>query len=132
MAFSQSDVGACHCIAETLGSKYDLPHGVCNAVFLPYIMAYNKAYALEEYSKLAGVWGASFDTPEEGADKAVSMVKELAKTLNLHGFDETGVHKDDFERLAELSVENNSTESNPRSMGKEDYMAVLEQAYQGN
>ena len=41
IAFSHSDVASVHCVAESLGGLYDLPHGTCNAIFLPYVMEYS-------------------------------------------------------------------------------------------
>jgi len=49
IAFSHSDVAAVHCVAEALGGKYDAAHGVCNAVVLPAVMAYN----MDAWSRLA-------------------------------------------------------------------------------
>ncbi len=43
MAFGNSDVGAVHCLGESVGALYDAPHGVANAVFLPLIMEFNVA-----------------------------------------------------------------------------------------
>ncbi len=129
MAFSQSDVGACHCMAEALGSRHDAPHGTCNAVLLPYIMAYNQEYAREEYSELAKVFGADFESKEEGARIAVEKVQTLARLLKLPNFDELDIAPEDFEQLAELSVKNISTQSNPRPMGQEDYVEVFKRAY---
>ncbi|MDR1573562.1 MAG: iron-containing alcohol dehydrogenase, partial [Clostridiales Family XIII bacterium] len=41
ICFGNSDIGGCHCVSEALGGLYDTPHGVANAVMLPYIMEYN-------------------------------------------------------------------------------------------
>ncbi|MGV3464967.1 MAG: iron-containing alcohol dehydrogenase, partial [Heyndrickxia sp.] len=41
LCFGSADVAAVHCLAEGLGSLYDTPHGVANAVFLPYVIAFN-------------------------------------------------------------------------------------------
>ena len=37
-AFSRSYVGYCHAVAHTLGGKYHTPHGLANAVLLPYVL----------------------------------------------------------------------------------------------
>ena len=47
IAFSHSDVGSVHCMAEALGGVYDAPHGICNAVLLPYVMEYNVEFCLK-------------------------------------------------------------------------------------
>jgi len=44
-------------------------------------------------------------------------------------FSSLKVDINDFEKIAEMSVKNISTESNPRPMTKEDYLTVIENAY---
>jgi len=131
IAFSHSDVASVHCLAESLGSIYDAPHGTCNAILLPYVMDYSKDYCMERYARIAGIMGAKFKTNEEGAHKAVELVKKLTVDVSLPSFKSLNVKKSDFALIAEMSARNISTESNPRKMCKEDYMAVLEMAYNG-
>ena len=71
ISFSHADVASVHCIAESLGSMYDLPHGTCNAIFLPYVMEYNMEYCKERYARVATAMGLTWETVEEGAKKAV-------------------------------------------------------------
>ena len=129
IAFSHSDVASVHCIAESLGGVYDLPHGVCNAVFLPHVMEYNMDYCLERYARIAKAMGLNFENEKEGAKIAVQAVKKLALDVKLPLFSSLNVNTDDFEKLAEMSDKNISTESNPRPMTKEDYLKVIENAY---
>ena len=67
IAFSHSDVASVHCIAESLGGVYDLPHGVCNSIFLPHVMEYNMEYCVERYARLAKAMGLSFENEREGS-----------------------------------------------------------------
>jgi alcohol dehydrogenase len=67
IAFSHSDVASVHCIAESLGGLYDLPHGVCNAIFLPYVMEYNMEYCEQRYARIARAMGLTPDTGSGGA-----------------------------------------------------------------
>ncbi|MDO4530424.1 MAG: iron-containing alcohol dehydrogenase [Bacillota bacterium] len=129
IAFSHSDVASVHCVAESLGGLYDLPHGMCNAIFLPYVMEYSSAYCPEKYADIAKAMGLSFSTVQEGARAAVEEVKQLCKDVQLPAFKELGVDKSSFEQIAEMSARNISTESNPRPMSKEDYLNVLHAAY---
>ena len=67
IAFSHSDVASVHCVAESLGGLYDLPHGMCNAIFLPYVMEYSSEYCMQRYADIAGAMSigyASFQTCE--------------------------------------------------------------------
>jgi len=128
MAFSHSDVGSVHCMAEALGGVYDAPHGMCNAVLLPYVMEYNAEFCLEKYARIAQAMGEIFDTIEEGAMKAVERVKELAVDVGLPSFKSLGVKEEDLEKLADMAAKNISTESNPREMTKEDYLTLFRRA----
>lgn len=125
MAFSHSDVAAVHCIAEALGGKYDLAHGVCNAVVLPAIMEYNMDFCTEKYARIARAMGFSYRNTRSGAQKVVAAVKKLASDLNLPEFNELGVKKADFDELAGNSAANGSNADNPRPMGKEDYLKIF-------
>ena len=125
IAFSHSDVGSVHCIAEALGGKYDTAHGVCNAVVLPPVMEYNMDFCRERYARVAGAMGISWALAEEGAQRAVEAVKQLAVDVNLPSFSSFGVKPEDIEELAYKSYLNGSNVDNPRSMSKEDYLILL-------
>jgi len=128
MAFSHSDVGSVHCMAEALGGVYDAPHGMCNAVLLPYVMEYNAEFCLEKYARIAQAMGEIFDTMEEGAMKAVERVKKLSVDVGLPSFKSLGVKEEDLEKLADMAAKNISTKSNPREMTKEDYLTLFRRA----
>ncbi|MBQ1281619.1 MAG: iron-containing alcohol dehydrogenase [Oscillospiraceae bacterium] len=129
IAFSHSDVASVHCVAESLGGLYDLPHGMCNAIFLPYVMEYSSPNCLERYADIAAAMGIRCDNVRDGARAAVEAVKQLCRDVKLPAFKELGVDKADFEKIAEMSQRNISTESNPRPMDKQDYLNVLNAAY---
>ncbi len=126
IAFSHSDVGSVHCIAEALGGKYDAPHGVCNAVVLPAVMEYNMSYCLEKYARVAKAMDITYDSVETGAQKAVEAIKKLAVDTQLPHFGSIGVKEKDFEELAQNSVINGSNPDNPRPMSKVDYLNIFE------
>ena len=126
IAFSHSDVGSVHCMAESLGGIYDLPHGVCNAVLLPYVMEYNKDYCRERYARVAQAMGIV--ALVDGAREAVEAVKSLCADVGLPAFSTLGIKSSDLDLLADVSAKNGSTPSNPRPMGKDDYMRVFRKA----
>jgi len=125
ISFSHSDVGAVHCLAEALGGKYDTAHGVCNAVVLPAVMAYNLAYCTEKYARIAAAMGIGFDTPQEGARRAVESVKQMAREIRLPDFASLGVNAEDMEELAYNASINGSNGSNPRPMTQDDYLTLI-------
>jgi len=128
IAFSHSDVASVHCIAEALGGMYDLPHGVCNAIFLPYVMEYNMNYCVEGYARIARAMGLSFPSERAGAVAAVMAVQELAKAVKLPSFASLNVKEEDFPAIAAAAAKNISTGSNPRPMSESDYAEVLKMA----
>ena len=131
MCFSHSDVAAVHCIAEALGGKYDLPHGVCNAVVLAPMMKYNMDHCLEKYARVAKAMGFSFSTEEEGCSIAVEEVAKLARNVELPAFSELGVKEKDLEEIAAKSALNGSNRDNPRPLEAGDYLEFLKDIYSG-
>jgi alcohol dehydrogenase len=131
LAFSHSDVGSVHCMAESLGGKLDLPHGLCNAILLPYVMKFNQPACQNRYARIAQSMGLHFNDEAEGAQMAINRVLELSRKVALPPFSHLEVSPDDFDLMAEMSARNISTESNPRHMTKDDYLAVFHQAYKG-
>ncbi|MDW7670602.1 MAG: iron-containing alcohol dehydrogenase [Bacillota bacterium] len=131
LAFSHSDVGSVHCMAESLGGKLDLPHGLCNAILLPYVMQFNQPACQNRYARIAQSMGLDFNDEAEGAQMAINRVQELSRKVALPPFNHLAVSPDDFDLMAEMSARNISTESNPRHMTKVDYLAVFHQAYKG-
>lgn len=101
IAFSKSYVGYIHALAHSLGGKYGTPHGLANAVMMPYVL---EAYGEHVYKKLhqlgiaAGV-AAETDTPMNGAIKFINAVKELNARMNIPN-KLSGIQKEDIPALA--------------------------------
>ncbi len=125
IAFSHSDVAAVHCVAEALGGKYDAAHGVCNAVVLPAVMAYNLEYCKEQYARIAVAMGLTYENIDEGARQAVAAVQQLAVDVRLPEFGSLGVQESDLAELAANSFKNGSNIDNPRPMTQEDYLCLF-------
>ena len=129
-AFGNSDVTAVHCISESIGALYDIPHGVANSIFLPYVLSYNLPECFEKMATLARQAGIN-ETDDMRASMAfIQLIKDLSKRLGIPLFKDLKIGKDQFEKIAEMSFENNSNPSNPRELGWEDYLKILENAYE--
>lgn len=128
IAFSHADVGSVHCMAESLGGVYDLPHGVCNAILLPYVMEYNMAYCQDRYAQVAQAMGSQAVGAGQGARAAVQAVKSLCRDIGLPALNTLGIRESDLDVLAEMAARNISTQSNPRPMDKDDYLEVFKRA----
>ena len=80
MAFSNVGLGVVHGMAHPLSAFYGTPHGVANAVLLPYVMEFNKEYTGEKYREIAramGVKGVDSMTQEEYRDASYSSCKAI-------------------------------------------------------
>lgn len=85
IAFSKSYVGYIHAVAHSLGGRYGTPHGLANAVIMPYVL---EEYGSCVYKKLhrlgvaAGVCSES-DTQKEGAKKFIEAIKQLNANMGI-------------------------------------------------
>jgi len=130
MAFGNSDVGAVHCLAESVGSLYDTPHGVANAVFLPYVMEFNLEAAEAKYARVASVAGIEAGNQREAARRLIAKIKEISRGLSIPSFRELNIPEGDLPLIAQKSFQNNSNSSNPREASAEHYFDILRRASQ--
>ncbi|HHF52649.1 MAG TPA: iron-containing alcohol dehydrogenase [Candidatus Aminicenantes bacterium] len=128
-AFGNSDVGAVHCIAEAVGALYDIPHGVANSIFLPYVMEFNLPEAESSYADIAGFIGINGRSRREAAERLIKEVRNLSSRLNIPRFKDIGIEESQFPLIAEKSYQNNSNPSNPRKAKVKDYLQILNTAF---
>jgi len=129
LSFSHADVASVHCMAEALGSMYDAPHGMCNAILLPYVMEYNLPAAGHKYARVARAMGIEEKDDFTAAVKGIEHIRKLSKEIGLPGIRSLNVNTDDFELLAEMSEKNGSNDSNPRKISKDEYVKLFYKAY---
>ncbi|MGE7689795.1 iron-containing alcohol dehydrogenase [Lysinibacillus sp. NPDC097214] len=132
LCFGSADVAAVHCLAEALGSLYDTPHGIANAVFLPYVIQYNSTENKPLHAKLARImnFAEKNDTDEEAINKLVNQLYDFTNRLGIPTLKELSyVKEEDFDIMAELAEQNNSTPSNVRTITKADYLEILKAAF---
>lgn len=85
MAFTRAYVGYVHAIAHNLGGLYGTPHGLANAVILPYVLEYFGESAYPRLAKLADVAGIT-EAGMSVADKAklfIKRIKEMNANMNI-------------------------------------------------
>ena len=79
-ALTRSGLNYAHCIAHTLGGLYNVPHGLANAVILPYVLEHNGSAIYPQLARLAEAVGLDLDGKSE-AEKAQAFIEEI-KRLN--------------------------------------------------
>ena len=133
MAFSNVGLGVVHGMAHPLGAFYGTPHGVANAVLLPYVMEFNKDYTGEKYREIAramGVEGVDDMSQEEYRDAAINAVRKLSLDVNIpQNLGEIGVLKKDLPDLAKAAMADVCTGGNPRPCTEELVLGVYEKAF---
>lgn len=129
LSFSHADVASVHCMAEALGSMYDAPHGMCNAILLPFVMEYNLTSAESKYARVARAMGIEEKDDHAAAVKGIEYIKKLSREIGLPGIKSLHINREDFATLAEMSVQNGSNESNPRVVTKDDYVMLFNKVY---
>lgn len=126
LAFTRAYVGYVHAIAHNLGGHYGIPHGLANAVILPYVLEYFGESAHKRLAKLAVIAGVKTDgTDKEKAEAFIEAIKTLNKNMNIpDGFDM--IKEEDIPVIVERALkEGNPLYPVPKIMDKADCEAVI-------
>lgn len=85
LAFTRALVGYVHAIAHNLGGLYGVPHGLANAIVLPYILEFSKEDCRDRLARLAvvGGLGDSNDPAQVLADRFIEKVKEMNRNMDV-------------------------------------------------
>lgn len=128
LAFGNADVAAVHCLSESIGGYYDVPHGLANAVLLAPVMRYHRPYIEDRLAWLdATVFPHHAERPvAERCEHFLDQLEELGRSLAVPAFGELGVAREDHDRIAEWAVRNGSNRSNPQPMSPASYRQILE------
>ncbi len=122
LAFGNADVAAIHCLSETLGGRWDVPHGLANAVLLAPVTRFNLPAAARKLATLESALPPGSGT---GAEGVLQAIEELVRDLEIPHFQELGISPEDYPWIAERATRNGSNPSNAREMGVEEYLEVL-------
>ena len=110
VAFTKSYVGYVHAVAHTLGGKYNIAHGLANAIILPYVL---RKFGRKIYKKLwqMGVYSNLFSESvsyEEGAKIFIDKIEKMNSAMNIS----TSIPEIDVEDIKELA-QTAEKEANP-------------------
>ncbi|MBN2401362.1 MAG: iron-containing alcohol dehydrogenase [Spirochaetes bacterium] len=109
MAFTRAYVGYVHSIAHNLGGLYGTPHGLANAVILPYILEYYGESAYKSLAKLADIAGLAVQGDNKAKAKAfIAAIKTMNNNMKIQDkFD--FIRKEDIPLITERALK----EANP-------------------
>ena len=133
MAFSNVGLGIVHSMAHPLGAFYDTPHGVANALLLPYVMEYNaESPAAPKYINIAKAMGVETAgmSEAEGVKAAIEAVKSLSLSIGIpQKLHEINVKEEDIPALAVAAFNDVCTGGNPRPTSVEVYVVLYRKAF---
>ena len=128
MAFNNASLGYVHSMAHQLGGFYNLPHGVCNAILLPEVCAYNKIACPQRFADIAVAMGENIAglAPVDAADVAIAAIRKLSKDVGIpSGLAELGVKEADFEVMATNAKKDACQLTNPRLANLQQVMGMF-------
>lgn len=137
VAFSNSGLGMVHAMAHSLGGMYDLPHGICNAVLLPYVMRFNGKVGEtgKNFKKIAGalqIPNATKLSDAVAVSKSIENMVRLSRDVGItQNLKELKADPKDFEKLGMLACLDPCMQDNPVIPALEDVVRVYEEAYRG-
>lgn len=127
----QKGLGAIHSLSHPIGALYDTHHGMTNAVFMPYVLAFNRPAIEERLTRAAAYLGI-----KGGYEGFAEAVLKLRKQLNVpHTLPDLikGLEMDEKRKamIAEMAVADPSTGSNPVELTKKAALEILENSIVG-
>ncbi len=132
MAFSNVGLGCVHSMAHPLGARFDIPHGVANALLLPIVMEFNMPSSIVKYGRIAKAMGVDTTgmTDEEAAQAAVDAVKKLSLDLGIpQTLREINIPWEALPQLANDAINDVCTGGNPQPITEEDILELYKKVY---
>ena len=133
MAFGNAGVGAVHALAYPLGARYNIAHGVSNALLLPHVMHWNKMACFERMQDIAEAMGVKTAhlSVTQAADKAVEVMTELCAAVEIpSGLRSFGVPEEAIATMAEEAAGiERLMRNNPRKLSAVDIEKIYRAAY---
>lgn len=129
LAFGNADVAGVHCLSEALGGRFDVPHGLANAILLGPVLHYHRP-AIEtrvaDLDKMLHRGEGKERTTADRVDRFLHQLDGLLRQLSVPPFAELGIGSEHYEEIAERAVRNGSNRSNPQPMAMHSYLEILE------
>ncbi|WPD21232.1 MAG: molybdopterin-guanine dinucleotide biosynthesis protein B [Candidatus Electrothrix scaldis] len=132
-ALATAGVGLVHAMAYPMGGMFGVPHGLANAVLLPYVVQYNLPGNFEKFALLAEVLGQNTDglSRRDAASLCVEALYDLNADVGIPAtLKDLDIPFDQIPKMAEIALTvTRPVENNPRQPSLADVIAVYERAY---
>jgi len=134
-ALATAGVGLVHAMAYPLGGMFGIPHGLANAVLLPYVLQYNLLGAPEKYARVAAVLGCDIKglNHKEAARCVVEAVFELNMDIGIPAtLADLDIPAEKIPEMAKIALTvTRPVENNPRRPSYDDVVSVYQVALNG-
>ncbi len=134
-ALATAGVGLVHAMAYPMGGMFGIPHGLANAVLLPYVIDFNLIGDMEKFAVLAEVLGQNTDdlTLRESASLCVEALFNLNDDVGIPTtLKDLDIPFESIPEMAEIALTvTRPVENNPRKPSLEDVIAIYETAFHG-
>jgi alcohol dehydrogenase len=132
VAFSNAGVGLVHAMAHPLGGRFDVPHGVANAILLPLVMRFNLIARLEKFGQVAQALGEKVEglSAVDAGEKAVEAISRLSADIGIPGrLSEVKVKEEGIPQLAADTMNmKRAMAANPRVAKQEEVEKLFREA----
>ncbi len=125
----QKGLGAIHSLSHPVNAQFNLHHGLSNAIFMPYVLTYNKKFIEKRIVSVCDFLGL-----KKNFKSFLDWILELRKELNIpHALSEViSEDKFDLEMLSKMALEDPSTATNPRLLNLEDMKKLYDHSMKGD
>ncbi|MEO3430803.1 iron-containing alcohol dehydrogenase [Pelagibius sp. CAU 1746] len=124
----QKGLGAIHSLSHPVGAIYDTHHGLTNAVFMPYVLAFNRPAIEDKMGRLAAFLGLKNASFTGFQDWVLALREELKIPEKLDGL---GVGDERIDEIAEAAAEDPTAPTNPVPAGAAEMRQIFEMALEG-
>ena len=124
----QKGLGAIHSLSHPVNAQFNLHHGLSNAIFMPYVLTYNKKEISEKIISIC-----DYLNLEKNFNSFLNWIIELRKNLNIpHKLSNViEIKKINLDKLSQMAFEDPSTSGNPKKLLKEDMKIMYEHSLSG-
>jgi len=124
----QKGLGAIHSLSHPVNAQFNLHHGLSNAIFMPYVLTFNKKEISEKIVSIC-----DYLNLEKKFDSFINWIIELRKDVKIpHKLsDVLEIDKVNLDKLSQMALEDPSTAGNPKKLTKEDMKIMYEHSLAG-
>ncbi|MFL2898199.1 MAG: iron-containing alcohol dehydrogenase [Candidatus Pelagibacter sp.] len=124
----QKGLGAIHSLSHPVNAKFNLHHGLSNAIFMPYVLTFNKDAIKDKIER-----ACDYLNIDKNFNSFLNWVIELRKTLNIPNklSDVIDVDKIDLDELSKMALKDPSTSGNPKKLSLQDIKKLYEFSIEG-